>query len=218
MATLPGKTDRYRPNDPSWQPASYYGGFMPNIVPDQSVAQSLPSLVDRTFAALGPLEPQGRTSVASIRPNWTVPTNRTQPGSADSLLAYAGGIPDLPAVNAASDLANPVTNVTAAMKPQSNGGLLDMIFGPSKNGLGGLPGLIGGPQQGGILQMLFGGGKSTAGLPRRAIPASAAKDQRGFAIGEANRRNPNPTRNVSGDNNAFSPTSVQNSSRWQTGY
>lgn len=40
----------------------------------------------------------------------------------------------------------------------------------------------------------------------------------GKAIAEANRKNPNPTRNVSGDRNDFAPRSVQESVRWQTGY
>ncbi len=46
----------------------------------------------------------------------------------------------------------------------------------------------------------------------------AARTARGLAIGEANRKSPSPSYNVSGDNNAFSPQSVQNSERWQTGY
>lgn len=50
----------------------------------------------------------------------------------------------------------------------------------------------------------------------RTDPAGDAA--RGAAIGEANRRNPNPTYNVSGSNNSFEPRSVQNSERWQTGY
>lgn len=40
----------------------------------------------------------------------------------------------------------------------------------------------------------------------------------GQAIGDANRKNPNPTYTVSGDRNDFMPSSVQNSVRWQTGY
>lgn len=188
MATLPGKTDRYRPNDPSWHSQPFYGGFMPSIVPDQVVAKSLPSVVDRTFAALGPLEPQ-RTSVASIRPNWTVPTwgapnrmdvaamekQKADAGSLDSLLAYASGIPDLPAVTAASSLANPaVTSVQGKMLPKrTNGGLLEMLFGPSKNGMSGLPGLLGGPNAGGILGSLT---SQKAATPRHAVNHKAARD------------------------------------------
>jgi hypothetical protein len=41
---------------------------------------------------------------------------------------------------------------------------------------------------------------------------------RGKAIGDANRSSASPTYDVAGNNNAFSPTSVQNSVRWQTGY
>jgi hypothetical protein len=46
----------------------------------------------------------------------------------------------------------------------------------------------------------------------------AARAAAGAAIGEANRKDPNPTYTVTGDNNAFMPRSVQNSLRWQTGY
>lgn len=66
----------------------------------------------------------------------------------------------------------------------------------------------------------FGEGLKGRSPMRAARPMTPAqmKDPRGFAIGEANRRNPNPTYNVVGDNNAFQPQSVQNSTRWQTGY
>lgn len=46
----------------------------------------------------------------------------------------------------------------------------------------------------------------------------AKRAAQGQAIGDANRASATPTYNVSGDNNAFQPTSVQNSVRWQTGY
>ena len=46
----------------------------------------------------------------------------------------------------------------------------------------------------------------------------AKREAQGKAIGDANRKNPNPTYTVSGDNNSFMPASVQNSVRWQTGY
>lgn len=169
-----------------------------------------------------------KTMMAS-GPSWNDPTELDlaaidkwdggMSGDTGSMLAMFPDSPVNPAVAAATGAGNPVTNVQGAMLPRrSGGGFLEMLMGPSKNGMSGLPGLLGGPQQGGILQMLLGGDKSAAGLPRRAIPASAATDPRGFAIGEANRRNPNPTYNVSGDNNSFAPKSVQNSSRWQTGY
>jgi hypothetical protein len=231
MATMPGKTARYRPNT-GWQPASYYGGFMPNIVPDQQMAMKASqfppqSMIDSTFASL-PTWASPEPAVASgipqgdmvppAEPQYASATPIPQTGS--SVLSMLPTAQPTPAVAAASSLASPdVTNVQGRMLPRrSGGGFLEMLMGPSKNGMDGLPGLLGGPQQGGILQMLLGGDKSAAGLPRRAIPASAATDPRGFAIGEANRRNPNPTYNVSGDNNSFAPKSVQNSSRWQTGY
>lgn len=42
--------------------------------------------------------------------------------------------------------------------------------------------------------------------------------ERGKQIAAANRKNPNPTYDVSGGDNAFNPRSVQESVRWQTGY
>lgn len=192
MATLPGKTDRYRPNDPTWYSAPFYGGFMPSIVPDQVVAKSPhypSSVIDRTFAALGPLEPQGSTQVASVRPSWTVPNwgtanrmdiaarEKQKAGSLDSLLAYTKGLPDTTAMNppvvAATNPAIPNSTVTASMKPRGHGGLLDLIFGPSKNGLGGLAGLLGGPNAGGIVGALT---TQKAATPRPEVNHKAARD------------------------------------------
>jgi len=57
------------------------------------------------------------------------------------------------------------------------------------------------------------------GVNQGYAPAQqAARAAQGKAIGEANRKSANPTRNVSGSNNAFEPRSVQDSVRWQTGY
>jgi len=44
------------------------------------------------------------------------------------------------------------------------------------------------------------------------------RNPQGLTLGEANRRSPTPTHDVSGGNNSFNPRSVQNSERWQTGY
>ena len=194
MATLPGKTDRYRPNDPTWYSAPFYGGFMPSIVPDQVVAKTPLSVVDRSFAALGPLQPQSPTrgaGVASIRPNWTVPTwnapirmdiaaiekQKADAASLSSLLAYTKSIPDKtamnPAVVAATNPAIPNANVTAPIKPQSRGGLFELIFGPSKNGMGGLAGLLGGPNAGGIVGALT---TQKAATPRPEVNHKAARD------------------------------------------
>ena len=46
----------------------------------------------------------------------------------------------------------------------------------------------------------------------------AKRAAQGQAIGDANRASATPTYTVTGDNNSFMPTSVQNSTRWQTGY
>lgn len=60
-------------------------------------------------------------------------------------------------------------------------------------------------------------------LPRpgsiaRRIAEQAIIDPTGAAIGAANRRSAKKTYDISGGDNAFNPISVQNSSRWQTGY
>lgn len=112
--------------------------------------------------------PRGSAGIDPI--GWTPPVSPAAPGA---MMAMAPEMPAVPAVAAATDLANPtttpITNVQGSMLPKrADGGFLEMLFGPSKNGLSGLPGLLGGPQQGGILQTLFGSGTNTAGLPSRA--------------------------------------------------
>lgn len=114
--------------------------------------------------------PQGSAGIDPVGwtppppPAWNEPTsidlaaiekwNQAMKGQ-EPAMAYAPVAPVSPAVNAASSVANPVTNVTGKMVPaQPSGGLLAMLLGPSKNGLGGLAGLLGGPGQGGILGML----------------------------------------------------------------
>ncbi len=70
-----------------------------------------------------------------------------QRGTVPATVPRAVAIP--PAV-----VATPNANVTAPIKPQSRGGLFELIFGPSKNGMGGLAGLLGGPNAGGIVGAL----------------------------------------------------------------
>ena len=108
-------------------------------------------------------------------------TAATQPQLATSVPTMSAYMPQEstpPAVAAATAAGgSPLTSVTGQMKPTGLGGfdLMSLFTGPSKNGLGGLPGLLGGPQQGGVLQMLFGGGKNTAGLPRQAPAITPAQ-------------------------------------------
>jgi hypothetical protein len=108
---------------------------------------------------------QAPTAVAGVplpRPRpWEAPT------SMDVASAYAPAAPVNPAVAAATGATNPVTNVTGQMKPAQSGGLLDLLFGPSKNGMSGLLGLLGGPQAGGLLGML------SQGQGQGAAPAAA---------------------------------------------
>lgn len=101
-------------------------------------------------------------------------------GDTGSMLAMFPDSPVNPAVAAATGAGNPaVTNVQGAMLPRrSGGGFLEMLFGPSKNGLDGLPGMLGGPGMGGILGMLGGSdGAVPRSLPRKStVNHKAARD------------------------------------------
>jgi hypothetical protein len=198
MATTIGKGNRYRPGQP-YTPLPYIGGFMPNIIPDQVVSKSpfatpaIPSgLIDQTFAALngfGGTEPLATASV---------PLPRMRPAEAptamDIAAAYGPSSSSTPAAAAATDVASPVTRVAGTMQPASRGGLLDLIFGPSKNGLHGFAGLLGGPQAGGLLGMLLNQQPSTStpAAPRSLTPSqsyasanSAARERAGRNIGHS---------------------------------
>ena len=100
-----------------------------------------------------------------------------QRGTVPATVPRAVAIP--PAV-----VATPNANVTAPIKPQSRGGLFELIFGPSKNGMGGLAGLLGGPGAGGIVGML--GAPSTPRAPRTArapdtyTPATSVSGNTGY--------------------------------------
>jgi hypothetical protein len=138
---------------------------------------------------------QAPTAVAGVplpRPRpWEAPT------SIDVASAYAPAVPVNPvnpAVAAAAGAANPVTNVTGQMKPAQSGGLLDLLFGPSKNGMSGLLGLLGGPQAGGLLGMLMQQRPSApaTAAPRSVTPSqayalanSAARERAGALIGHS---------------------------------
>lgn len=89
-----------------------------------------------------------------------------QRGTVPATVPRAVAIP--PAV-----VATPNANVTAPIKPQSRGGLFELIFGPSKNGMGGLAGLLGGPNAGGIVGALT---TQKAATPRPEVNHKAARD------------------------------------------
>lgn len=150
------------------------------------------SILNGTFASLGPtIQPgmMGRGFPTDRLPPGMAGLPNPSPGSGFTpeqwaainsmpLQAKSGELPSPTYAYAPSEPANPaltavdsavpanMTQVTGQMLPrQQNGGLLEMIFGPSKNGMRGLPGMMGGPNQGGLLQMLFGQ-NNTKGLPR----------------------------------------------------
>lgn len=99
---------------------------------------------------IGYVPTTGGGSLGSAMP----PMPRPRPGNAPTRL-------DMAAINAPQA----VSRVTGQMRPESGGGLLDLLLGKSKNGLPGLAGLLGGPQQGGLLQMLLGGNRGAAATP-----------------------------------------------------
>lgn len=126
--------------------------------------------------------------------NAAAPTNSSRPAS---WMAYEGGVPvgssvggagmpqmpqprpggaptsiDMAAINGQPQGHPAINSVTGQMKQGgSPGGLLSLLLGSSKNGLPGLAGLLGGPQQGGLLQMLLGGNRGGARAPTAAYPA-----------------------------------------------
>lgn len=161
-------------------------GMLGRGLPSDRLPQGLPGLPNPS--------PGSGMTPAQVRAlgGWTVDPRTGQ-------LAYAPPSPSNPAVDAATTLVGgvplprarpgtaptsidmaainglPKTAVSGQMQPAQSGGLLDMIFGPSKNGMSGLAGLLGGPQQGGLLQQLMGGGgggQSVSPQPRAAPPPS----------------------------------------------
>lgn len=134
------------------------------------------------------IDPMGWTPPAG--PAWNEPTeldlaaidkwNGGMSGYSGSMLAMFPDSPVNPAVAAATGAGNPVSNVQGTMLPRrSGGGFLEMLLGPSKNGMDGLPGLLGGPGAGGILGMLGGqdDGAAPRSLPRKStVNHKAARD------------------------------------------
>lgn len=116
------------------------------------------------------IDPIGYVPTGGVATATMPPTPRARPANAPTRL-------DMAAINGAGQ---PVTRVTGQMQPESGGGgLLELLMGKSKNGLPGLWGLLGGPQQGGLLQMLLRGNGGAA--PRVAAPAIAKPTLTGTA-------------------------------------
>ena len=154
----------------------YWNNFYSSIIPAAPsyhpgmMGRGLPlSAVDRLPRGTAGIDPIGWKPPTG--PAWNEPTsidlaaidkwNAGMGNNPSTALAYAPAAPVTPAVSAATNLGNPVTNVTASLKSQPRGGLLDLLFGPSKNGLGGLAGLLGGPGAGGLVGML--GSRASSG-------------------------------------------------------
>lgn len=114
-------------------------------------------------------ESQGlQTAVASAPP--PAPAPWQQPPAPDTAMAYAPQPAMPPALAAASGIAAPGANhVTAGLQPRdqsAGGGLLELLFGPSKNGAQGLPGLLlGGGGAGGLLGLIMSGRKAPGSAP-----------------------------------------------------
>lgn len=152
------------PQQPTMQP-----GMLGRGLPSDRLPQGLPGLPNpspgsgmtpQQVAALGGWTMDNQTGQFGY-----VPPAPTNPAVSAATTAATGGVPmpSQPNVNA----------VSSAMAPGTpGGGILELLTGPSKNGLGGLAGLMGGPQQGGLLQMLFGGGQPGSPTPRTAPPPS----------------------------------------------
>lgn len=120
-----------------------------------------------------------KTMMAS-GPAWTDPTeldlaaidkwNSGMAGDSGSMLAMFPDKTVNPAVAAATSAGNPVTNVTGKMQPTNRGGgLAELLFGPSKNGMSGLAGLLGGPGAGGLMGQMTSssGAREPYKVPRK---------------------------------------------------
>lgn len=168
-----------------------WNNFYTGITPPPH--QSLSVLMGRTPLDTIDRLPQGHAGIDPIGwtppvgPAWNEPTsidlaaiakwNAERAGNAPgTATAYMPANVATPALNAATGLASPVTSVTGTMRPtRPQGGLLSLLFGPSKNGLGGLAGLLGGPGAGGLVGMLTQP-RSQGAKPSTATDHKTARD------------------------------------------
>lgn len=158
---------------------SIYGGVLPSMGGGNPALNAINA--SAPSSSTGPaswMAYEGGVPVGASMGAAMPPMPRPRPGSAPTSI-------DMAAINGQPQGTPAVNSVTGQMQPNGgpNGGLLSLLFGGSKNGLPGLAGLLGGPQQGGLLQMLFGGNRSGAAVPASAYPTSPAVTTVGRALG-----------------------------------
>lgn len=162
-----------------------YGGILPSMGGGNPALNAINSATPRT-----PMQPaswmayEGGVPVASSVGGAAMPPMpQRRPGNAPTRMDIAAmGAQPGPA------MAPAVSRVAGRMEPQGlgggllgGGGLLSLLMGQSKNGLPGLAGLLGGPQQGGLLQMLFGNKQGAPAAPLRQ-PGALTSAQRYDAL------------------------------------
>ena len=226
----PPATATSAPIRPSWaQPAM--GRGIPSIgSPNLTAAeqQLLNQQIQQSQALQAGYNPNGTPKPAPIRPSWAQPTTPSAVPTVSALDQSAYDARNKPGTWMAQSrmqaqaLARQMGALRGGGSPNVPGTPQSL---PTKAKGGGLASLITGKgtprASGGLFGLLFGGGNSAPAAPYggRYSPAQLAdRAAQGQAIGDANRRNPNPTYTVSGDNNSFMPRSVQESLRWQSGY
>lgn len=160
---------------PSYNMQDIYGGILPSMGGGNPALNAINAATPTApMAPAGWMAYEGGVPVASSVGGAAMPpVPRVRPANAPTRL-------DMAAINAPQG----VMRVSGKME-QSNplasllggGGLLSLLTGPTKNGLPGLAGLLGGPQQGGILQMLFGK-QAPKASPVMAAPAALTSAQR----------------------------------------
>lgn len=164
----------YAGNGPMAMPAytmdDIYGGILPSMGGGNSALNAINAATPTApMAPASWMAYEGVPVASSVGGAAMPPVPRARPANAPTRL-------DMAAINAPMAAAQPVTRVSGQMQPESSGGLLDLLLGKSKNGMPGLLGLLGGPQQGGLLQMLLSGArKPAAAAPGAQRPMTSAQ-------------------------------------------
>jgi hypothetical protein len=156
---------------PSYTMDDIYGGILPSMGGGNPALNAINAATPTApMAPASWMAYEGGVPVASSVGGAAMPpVPRARPANAPTRL-------DMAAINAPMAAAQPVTRVSGQMQPESSGGLLDLLLGKSKNGMPGLLGLLGGPQQGGLLQMLLSGArKPAAAAPGVQRPMTSAQ-------------------------------------------
>lgn len=196
--------------------AGYNPNGTPKIRPSWTIPAA-PSVITPNTPASGWNRIDQAGYNATKRPGtWLAQSRMNAQALMRQMAALRGGMPMAPGA---------VPAAAPAAVPGRSGGLAALITGTGtpRASAPSLVSLLGGgttaPVKTGPTGVGTNGYTYVNGQNMGYAPAELAKrEAQGKAIAAANKKNPNPTKTVTGDNNAFMPKSVQESVRWQTGY